>query len=731
MKTKKILLPLLLMLTAIGFSQGSGSKQGDKHFNRLAYASAIESYLKDVDKPDKSPVFYRNLADSYYKNAMLTKAVKWYKKYTETTDGEIKPEHMFRFAQVLKAAKNYKASDRWMSKFNKAVPEDSRGKHYADNKLYLSKIKFASGSHTIVNEYFNTAAPEFAPAYFGEDQILFTSVRDSSGVRSFDHMWTKSSFTDIFSAYANEQNPKGDNQNSLNKEHDSITFKEYSKVTKKDSLVIKHYSKNTTSESSVKNEVKKLGKNVNSKYNESTAIVTKDGNTMYFTRNNYTNKKYRKDDEGVNRLKLYSAKLIEGDWSEVEELPFNSNDYSVAHPTLSVDEKRLYFASDMPESLGLSDIFYVDIFDENSYGEPVNLGDKVNTEGRETYPFISNKGNLFIASDGHVGLGGLDVFAVQENDQGKITKVRNIGEPINSSMDDFAYIINETKNDGFFTSNRSTGKGSDDIYSFTKLVQYLSGNVTNEKTNEIVPNAIIAFKDKEGQVLDSIYTDSKGNYKTEVSPNKFYNLTASKENYSIDNDSLQSTNEANKEFIRDFVINEEIIKDNLPLCQHMCENIIQHNCNDKCTVCGSPVNNKGFYMVNGIKYYPKVNNEARKNNKYLIEPIYFNLDKDHIRKDAISKLENVVKLMKENSKLMIEVHSFCDSRNSGNYNDDLSTRRAKQTIEYLVTRGVKPSRINGKAFGELGLVNDCGDGVDCPESKHGLNRRSEFIIISE
>ncbi|NQY30532.1 MAG: PD40 domain-containing protein [Flavobacteriaceae bacterium] len=431
MKTKQIFLPLLFLLTtSITFAQGSGSSQGDKHFNKLAYAEAIEVYLNDVNKASTSPILYRNLADSYYKNAMLTKAVKWYKKYTETTEGKIKPEHMFRYAQALKAYKNYKASDQWMNKFYREVPEDSRGQYYVDNKSYLLKIEFNSGRHTIKNVNFNTSAPEFAPAYLGENEILFSSVRDTSGVRSFDHMWTKSGFTDIFSTPISEDEFVNEKQKALGVESDSITFKEYSKVTKKDSLVIKHYSKVAKSNLSVKSEVKKIGKKVNSKYNESTAIVSKDGTTMYFTRNNYTNKKYRTDDEGVNRLKLYTSKLVDGVWGNIEELPFNSNDYSVAHPALNVDEKRLYFASDMPGSLGMSDIFYVNVLGENSYGEPINLGEKVNTEGRETYPFISDKGRLYIASDGHVGLGGLDVFEVKQNIQGDITKIRNVGEPI-------------------------------------------------------------------------------------------------------------------------------------------------------------------------------------------------------------------------------------------------------------------------------------------------------------
>jgi len=361
------------------------------------------------------------------------------------------------------------------------------------------------------------------------------------------------------------------------------------------------------------------------------------------------------------------------------------------------------------------------------------MGEQLNTEGRETYPFISDAGKLYIASDGHVGLGGLDVFSVSQDKNHNVTKVRNLGKPVNSSMDDFAYITNEAKNNGYFSSNRSTGKGNDDIYSFTKLVQYLSGNVKNETTNEIVPNAIIAFKDAQGEELDSIYTDADGNYKTEISPNNFYNLSASKENYTVDNDSLKSSNEPNKEFVRDFLISEASIDESqlLANCQHTCTNVVSHGCNHKCVTCGSPANNQGYYMVNGIKYYPKVNMEARKNNKYLITPIYFDLDKDVIRKDAVVILEKIVSLMNTNPKLQIEAHSFCDSRNSGSYNDDLSTRRAKNTIEYLITRGINPVRLNGKAFGESGLVNNCGDGIDCPESKHDLNRRSEFIIVAE
>ncbi len=226
----------------------------------------------------------------------------------------------------------------------------------------------------------------------------------------------------------------------------------------------------TTVKKSDKERIRKLKGSINTKFHESSAVFSKDKKTVYFTRNNYSKRKSKTNIEGSVLLKIYRARYVEGKWKDIEELPFSSDDYSIAHPTLSPDGRFLYFASDMPGSFGKSDIYVVEINEDGSFGIPENLGDRINTSGRETFPFISDKGKLFFASDGHQGLGGLDIFMTLFNDNE--TEVYNLGEPINSSEDDFTFIINEEHKIGFFASNRKGGKGDDDIYGFRQLVSF-------------------------------------------------------------------------------------------------------------------------------------------------------------------------------------------------------------------------------------------------------------------
>ncbi len=227
----------------------------------------------------------------------------------------------------------------------------------------------------------------------------------------------------------------------------------------------------TTKKKSNKEKIKKLKGGVNTKFHESSATFTKDRKTVYFTRNNYVQKKSKRSEKGTILLKIYKAEYIDGKWSNIQELPFSSNEYSIAHPTLSPDGRLLYFASDMPGSLGKSDLYVVEVHKDGSFGEPINLGDQINTKDRETFPYISDAGNLFFASDGHLGYGDLDVFMVLFNEGDDVT-VYNLGEPINSSKDDFTFIINEENRIGYFASNRRGGVGGDDIYGFKQLVSF-------------------------------------------------------------------------------------------------------------------------------------------------------------------------------------------------------------------------------------------------------------------
>lgn len=225
-----------------------------------------------------------------------------------------------------------------------------------------------------------------------------------------------------------------------------------------------------TVNTSGKRNTERLKGGVNTKFHESSATFSKDGKTVYFTRNNRAK---RISKEGKILLTIYKATYENGKWRHEEELPFGSDTYSIAHPALSPDGKFLYFASDMPGSFGKSDLYVVELYEDGSYGKPKNLGSEINTPGRETFPFISDKGNLFFASDGHLGYGGLDIFmTLPQIDIYGGTQVYNLGEPINSFEDDFTFIINEESNVGFFASNRRGGFGGDDIYGFKQLVAF-------------------------------------------------------------------------------------------------------------------------------------------------------------------------------------------------------------------------------------------------------------------
>ncbi len=236
-----------------------------------------------------------------------------------------------------------------------------------------------------------------------------------------------------------------------------------------------------TEKKSTKDKIKKLKGDVNTKFHESSPSFSKDGKTVYFTRNNYSNKKSASSENGTVLLKIYRAHFVNDKWDNVEELPFNSDEYSNAHPALSPDGKYLYFASDMPGSVGKSDLYVVEIKEDGNFGIPLNLGEQINTPGRETFPYVSDKGNLFFTSDGHLGYGGLDIFMMQYT-KNKGVQVYNLGKPINSDKDDFTFVVNEQHKLGYFSSNRLGGKGGDDIYGFKQLVPFNEKSLPKPKT---------------------------------------------------------------------------------------------------------------------------------------------------------------------------------------------------------------------------------------------------------
>ena len=399
---------LLLLTFQIGFAQKDRLKEADEMFDRYAFIDAREVYLEVAEAGYKSENLFKKLGDSYYFNGDLPKSVKWYEELYKLKEGKLEEDYLFRYAMALKSAQRYDESDEMMLEFEKIKGEDSRVNLFKGERNYLELIELQSGRFSLENIDVNSPLSDFSPTVY-QNRLVFASNRETGSSVKRVHEWNKQPYLDLYEVVID-------------------------------------------SAENISGNVVSLPKIINSKFHESSATFTKDGLTIYFTRNNYNNKKYGKSEEGINFLKIYKStrKSLTSEWSEPKELPFCSDNYSVAHPALNPDESKLYFSSDMPGTLGLSDIFVVDINEDGSFGEPENLGDNINTEGRENFPFISQESELFFSSNGHVGLGGLDVFVSVIKEDDGYGEVFNLGRPVNSSKDDFSFIINNDLKKGFF-----------------------------------------------------------------------------------------------------------------------------------------------------------------------------------------------------------------------------------------------------------------------------------------
>jgi outer membrane protein OmpA-like peptidoglycan-associated protein/tetratricopeptide (TPR) repeat protein len=637
----------LFLLICFGV-QAQNIEKADKQYKNLAYVDAIKTYERIAEKGYKSIDLFQKLGDSYYFNAKLKEANKWYNQlFNMNGELEINPEYYYRYSQTLKAVEDYVNADKYLEKFYIMSGNDSRALKFKIQKNYKEVIEKNSGRYEVKNTDINSRLSDYGSAFYN-DQVVFATSRDGgNGMSKVSTKWTKNSFLDLYSAQRAEDG-------SLS-------------------------------------SPKEFSKSINSKFHEDSPVFTKNQKTVYFTRNNYTNGKVGMDAQDIILLKLYKASLVDGKWTNIVELPFNSNSYNVAHPALSPDEKTLYFASDMPGTKGMSDIFKVEITGDNTYGIPVNLTGGLNTEARETFPYITQENELYFASDGQQGLGGLDVFMTRLDKNGNPGDVVNIGAPINSSMDDFAFIIDKKNNSGYFSSNRDGGKGLDDIYSFVEIKkielncnQELIGIITNTETGEILTNAKITLFDDKFNELQTTQSDANGNYSFKVECDKKYYVRGEKDEYET--------------------------KESL-------------------AVIPSTSGRSQFSITTAKKIKEiKVGTDLAKT--LDIKIIFFDLDKWYIREDAALELEKILDVMQQNPTIKIDVRSHTDSRQTAQYNQSLSDKRARSTMVWLIRKGIKPNRLTGKGYGETQLVNNCADGVDCTEAQHQLNRRSEFIIVS-
>ena len=630
---KLLILFTIVMLSSLSLTaQNKATKKADKHFDRLEFINATEDYLKLVENGNADTYVYGQLAECYYNIYNTVEAERWYARALE--GGSKSPEMVYKYSQMLKANGKYSESNQWMDKFATMRPGDNRALAFRKNPDYLPKILEKGKKFNVQNMDINSASSDFGGT-LNDGKFYITSARNSARK---NYGWNDQPFLDIYEyTLSNDGSYIGETL---------------------------------------------LGDRINTQYHEGLVSFSPDGKTMYLSRESYFDDLYVKDSVSRNKkgvLNLYKTTKLSDGWSDAEPLSLNSRRYSVKNPSVSSDGKTLYFASNMKGGYGEFDIYKADINDDGSIGEPMNLGQKVNTEGQEMFPHISDNNTLYFSSNGHLGLGGMDVFFTKEID-GKMAPIRNVGVPLNSNGDDFAFSMNETTGEGYVSSNREGGKGSDDVYAVKRLQPLcdvlITANVTDAETGNPLSGAMVALLDDQGNKISTKTTNAEGVAEFIIECETDTQLEVAMVDYESKMLSISGSSE------------EEV---------------------------------SVSVMLNPIEEIIAVD-------RIELDPIYFDFDKSNITAQAAFELDKLVQVMTKYPDMVINANSHTDSRGPASYNQRLSERRALTTVQYVVSKGIDAARITGEGKGENELKVDCGSA--CTEDEHQMNRRSEFIIVS-
>ncbi|PCH77998.1 MAG: hypothetical protein COB98_01725 [Flavobacteriaceae bacterium] len=622
---------LILLSQVSSFSQTANYSDGNKKFDNLAYMDAVKIYENVARNGFHSASLFKRIGDAYYLNGKYKSSVIWYDKLFKNYNTQhIEAIYCFRYAHCLKASNNRIEGEKWIAKFYKKqgikppVNPSPTTVGYHDGNFKIKKLSI------------NSHHSDFSPFIY-KSNLYFTSSRTKGNHSHKNDSWTNLPFYDIYKSTING-----------NKFSNTIS----------------------------------LGKEINSPFNESSAIISKDGNYLYFTRNISIQHE-------IQKFKLFRSVRNGESWSKAVQLPFTKNNYLFAHPALNPTEDKLYFASNLPDSKGDSDIYVVDILENNNYSTPINLGAKINTFGRDTYPFIDKDGNLYYATDGKPGKGGLDIFKATMTKTDTIVNTISFG--INSNHDDFSYTEAPETGTIYFASNRNNTFEIDNIYTLEKTYppkEKCTGTIKGYIKNDVgerISQATVMLLDFDHKIISEKRTDHNGTY--------HFNLKTCTKNFII------RTHKDN------FLAQEDLV------------------------LLTKKLHNKVLNIT--LEPYQLVLNEGNDLGESLkLNPIYFDLDDASIKYKAKIELEKIAQAMLiAYPNVKIEIGAHTDSRASDYYNLKLSERRAKATMRYLISRGIPISRISGKGYGESQLRNKCSNGVRCLEKEHQKNRRTEFIIL--
>ncbi|MES2592841.1 MAG: OmpA family protein [Bacteroidota bacterium] len=649
---KKLYIPLLVFIglnfNVLAQEKSRNELKGDKYAFRYSYNEAIESYnnAKELTLDGK-----RKLAESYRKIGKNVEAEIVYSEIVHASAGVL-PEDHFNFAMTLKTNGKYEEAHNSLDKFAALKPEDLRAKDYVAHKAEFTGFSTDDGKYKTEHLNLNTDAQDFGTSYYIGNKVVFASSR---GVSRRKQNGNGKSFLNMYVSAVEDGQLK-----------DPEIF----------------------------------GKSFNSKMNDGPASFSNDGTFMAFTRNNIRDKSKDK----IVELAIYFSTYKDEKWSKPEACNLNDAGNSVGHPSLTADGKTMYFTSNAPGGFGGADLYKSTKDEKGEWTKPENLGNQINTEGDEMFPFLEEKtGTFFFASNGRFGLGGLDIFICKTKGAG-FDAVYNAGSPLNTQYDDFSPIADGKTDKGYFSSNRVGGSGDDDIYS----VSFLNGLETRKKIEGFaksndgsnIPQTFITLLDEKGNVLDTLTTKDDAAYTFFIDNDKNFKLAGKKETYT-DGEATGNT------FGKDRIVKTDV----------------------------TLLKKEEVAAIKKEEITKKIQVGADLGKILELNNIYYDLDKSDLRPEAVTELTKIVKIMNENPTMVIELSAYTDCRATKEYNQILSDKRAKVPTGYIQSRITNPERIQGKGYGETKLLNSCaceGAVVSiCTEADFQKDRRTEFIITKK
>ena len=679
---KRLSVIIALLVFQVGLAQKT---RADRFFEKGDYLNAAKYYEAELGK-ERHKKALQNAATAYYNTFQYKKASIYLKQLVKGQFGEKDKSYdnqfNFKLYQVLSALGDYETALDYLRlyKENESVSIDK-----VELIDTIEAFKLKTPDYTVEKTQFNSDASDFGAVRL-RDSVYFVSDRSTKRLLSKTYKWTHKPFLDI---YATKVNDKNDTLGLAN----AIT------------------------------------KTINSKLHEGNFCFSNDGNTLYVSRSNTADGKKEFSDDNNNNIHIYKTIKVEGKWQKLEKLPFNINGFSFQHPALSPDGKRLYFSSDIKGGFGSFDLYYVILNVDDTTSDPINLGNVINTENREHFPFISEKGNLFFASNGHVGLGFLDNF-VSENSDGEFTVPVNLGAPINSQYDDFNLnYYNESE--GFFASNRN--KLDDNIFQFKQVGEIFireynnSFEVRDFETKAYIPNANVVLLDKKE---NKIYSNTLGDsaiFNSNLLVGKYQFQAGSEGYYSGSIAVITKEKEDQKHVLylkqipppEPIVVAPVVVQPIDPI-----EAVIIEKKIDKKLKSEDP---KRFEMLTDLEGPPIVEKDGKL--FFQLKPIYFDFGMWSITSESKLVLDELASKLERYPNIHLKISAHTDSRGTVRYNQILSERRAESTRNYLaLVSYINARRLMFEGFGELSPIVPCPM-LDCTEDEHQLNRRSEFEIV--